>query len=63
MDYNVLIQAIGNLGFPIICSGALFWLFNADRIEHREETVKFVNAINQLTVMVEKLITKLGADE
>lgn len=63
MDYNTVIQIIGNLGFPIVCCGAMFWMLNEDRKEHREESAKFVNAINQLTVMVEKLITKLGVDE
>lgn len=63
MDYNAVIQAIGNLGFPIVCCGAMFWMLNEDRKEHREESAKFVGAINQLTVMVEKLTTKLGVDE
>lgn len=62
MDYNTIIQAIGNLGFPIVCCAAMFWMLNEDRKEHREEYSKFVDAINQLTVMVEKLTTKLGVD-
>ncbi len=62
VDYNTIIQAIGNLGFPIVCCAAMFWMLNEDRKEHREESSKFVDAINQLTVMVEKLTTKLGVD-
>lgn len=60
VDYEVITQLIGNLGFPIACCAAMFWMMEKDREEHREESKQFVAAINQLTIMVEKLTTKLG---
>lgn len=62
MDYNAIIQAISTLGFPIVCCAALFWTVQEDRKQQQEESNRFVEAINQLTVMVEKLTTKLGVD-
>lgn len=59
MEYEQVIQLIGNLGFPIACCGAMFWMMSKDREEHREESKNFVSAINQLTIMVERLTTKL----
>lgn len=62
VDYNAIIQAISTLGFPIVCCAVLFWTVQEDRKQQQEESNRFVEAINQLTVMVEKLTTKLGAD-
>ena len=60
MDIDVITQLISNLGFPIVCCIALCWMMMEDRKQHREESANFVEAINKLTIMIEKLNDKLG---
>lgn len=60
MDYQTIASMIGNLGFPIVCCGVMCWMMIKDREEHRTESENFVNAINSLTLMVQRLCDKLG---
>lgn len=55
-----VVNLISNLGFPIACVVALFWLLNKQREEHKEESAKFTEAINNNTLALTKLADKLG---
>lgn len=55
-----VVNLISNLGFPIACVVALFWLLNKQREEHKEESAKFTEAINNNTLAITKLVDKLG---
>lgn len=55
-----VVNLISNLGFPIACVVALFYLLNKQREEHKEECVKFTEAINNNTIALTKLADKLG---
>ena len=55
-----VVNLISNLGFPIACLVALFWLLNKQREEHKEESAKFTEAINNNTLAITKLVDKLG---
>lgn len=68
-DVMTLIQTVG---FPIVMCGAMAWYvkyisdknreqITAEREAHKEEMNEVVKAINNNTVVIEKLIAKLDA--
>lgn len=50
------------MGFPIACVIALFWYLNKEREEHKAETQKLADAINNNTIVMEKILSKVGDD-
>lgn len=62
MDMNLIMQAISNVGFPIVACGALAFLFYREQEQHKEETAKFTEALNQNSMAITKLAEKLGGD-
>lgn len=56
MDMNMITQLIGSLGFPIVMCGAMFWKINDQDKKHTEESKNFVQAINNNTEAITKLI-------
>lgn len=54
---QVAVDIVSNLGFPIACVGAMFWLLNKERESHKEETDKFTEAINNNTKVMEGVKT------
>ena len=62
MDINMIMQAISNVGFPIVACGALAFLFYREQEQHEEETAKFTEALNQNSMAITKLAEKLGGD-
>lgn len=60
MDTNIVIQLISSLGFPIACCIAMFWQNNKLNENHKEETNKLNEAINNNTIALNHLIDKLG---
>lgn len=59
---QLLTSLIGNLGFPIACVVAMFYMWNKEREEHKAESVKWVEAINRNTDVIAKLTMKLGVE-
>ena len=57
MDYNTLSQAIGSLGFPIVCACGFFWMLNTTM---KEFTVT-INNLNQSIISLTHRIR--GVDE
>lgn len=60
MDVATAIQVIGSLGFPIACSIGLFWYLLKVTETHKEETKGMTEAINNNTIAITKLTSKLG---
>lgn len=60
MDTNIVIQLISSLGFPIACCIAMFWQNNKLNENHKKETTKLNEAINNNTIALNHLIDKLG---
>lgn len=60
---TALAQLISAVGFPIACTCALFYFWNREREEHANETKDLKDAINNNTLVMQKLIYKLGGDE
>ena len=74
MDFNMIIAAIGSLGFPIIACLALGWYVkymtdnsNArmDNIqkEHKEEVTKMTEALQNNTLAIQRLCDKLDKED
>lgn len=62
MDINMIMQAINNVGFPIVAFVALSFLFYKEQEQRKEDTSKFTEALNQNTIAITKLAEKLGGD-
>lgn len=61
MDINVISQIISNLGFPIACVIAMFWMLNKERDAHKAETADLSKAIENNTNVMTQIMTKLDA--
>lgn len=73
MDIQLLLTAISSVGFPIVACGAMAYFFaktnqnyredlkEQDRL-HKEETKNLVDAINNNTLVVQRLCDKLDKD-
>lgn len=62
MDAQSIAAMISTLGFPIVCCGACFWFINKNQEQHKQEMDKMSEAINNNTIVMQKLIDKLGGD-
>lgn len=54
-NYNLVIQFITTVGFPIAMCCALMWYSYKQNELHKEETNKLSEAINQMTLMLQQL--------
>jgi hypothetical protein len=59
MDVNVITQIISNLGFPIACVVAMFWMLNKERDVHKAETAELAKAIENNTNVMTQVLDKL----
>ena len=59
MDVNVITQVISNLGFPIACVVAMFWMLNKERDAHKAETAELSKAIENNTQVMTQVLDKL----
>ena len=66
MDIQILIQAVTQVGFPIVCCGAMMWYVkystdkNREEIDklneqHRQEMTDVTTAVNNNTVVLTRL--------
>jgi hypothetical protein len=59
MDGATFSDLIGNLGFPIACVCALFYLLNKQREDHKAESAAWVAALNNNTAALTAITAKL----
>lgn len=59
MDFNTIVDFISKLGFPIACCIAMFFMMDKEREAHKEEMQKVTDAVNNNTLVLQKLIDKL----
>lgn len=57
---QMVITAISTVGFPIVMCCALFWKMDKQDKEHKEEMNKSTEAINNNTVVLQKLMQMLS---
>lgn len=50
-----LIQAISTVGFPIVACAALFWQSHENSKNHKEETSKWSEVLNNNTLAIQRL--------
>ena len=62
MEIEAITTLISNMGFPIACVIALFWYLNKEREEHKAETQKLADAINNNTLVMERILSKVRVD-
>lgn len=63
MDANAVMTAIGSLGFPIVACIGMGWFIVWSTKVHKEETSKMSEAVNNNTIVLQKLMTLTGKDE
>ena len=62
MEAEVISNLISNLGFSIACVVAMFWMWNKERESHKEESDKWIEAINNNTRVMEKVLAKFDKE-
>lgn len=60
MDVNAIIQIISGVGFPIAACLICFWYVNKLTETHKEEVNKLTEALNNNTLVMQKLCNKMG---
>lgn len=63
MDINSVTQFISTLGFPIAVCLICFWYINKREEQHKDEVTELAKAINNNTLVMQKLVDKLGDDD
>lgn len=63
MDMNAITNAISTLGFPIVMCGAMFWYMMKEKDTHKEEMHSVTEALNNNTLILQKLCNKLDGDK
>lgn len=63
MEIADLTTLLGNYAFPIVCVIAMFFMWNKERIDHKEEVTKMTEAVNNNTVVLKQILIKLGVSE
>lgn len=49
MDVATISQLVGNLGFPIVCVGVMFWMQNKERESHATESERWTEVVKENT--------------
>lgn len=63
MNVNTITTAISTLGFPIVMCGAMFWYMMKEKDAHKEEMNSVTEALNNNTLILQKLCDRLGDDK
>ena len=57
MNYSQIVTLIQSVGFPIVMCGALFWYMIKQREQHKQETDKMTEALNNNTRILTEIVT------
>lgn len=60
MDFGSITQVISSLGFPIAVCLICFWYINKREEQHKDEIDKLSEAVNNNTLVMQKLVDRLG---
>lgn len=63
MDIQQILTAISTVGFPIVMCCICCWYVKYQNDQHKEETEKLSAAIHNNTLVMTKLIDKLGKED
>ncbi len=59
-NIDIVLNAITTVGFPIVMCGILLWYIYKSQKSHKEEVTQLTEAIQNNTVVMEKILTKIG---
>lgn len=59
MDISTITQFVSTLGFPIAVCLICFWYINKREEQHKEEISELAKAINNNTIVMQKLVDRL----
>lgn len=62
MDINSISQIFSNLGVPVACLIVTFYLWYKETNSHKEEMSKMTDALNNNTLILQKLLDKLSKE-
>ena len=57
---NLIVQLISNVGFPIACVIAMFYMWNKEREAHHEEAQSWATALHNNTEVLQEIKTILN---
>lgn len=60
---EIVTRLIGNIGFPIVCVGVMFWQMYVDKQSRAEERSEWLQAIKDITAVLNEMKGKLGGGE
>ena len=63
MEFSTIMELFSSTGVPVACLIATFWLWNKEREEHKQETTKLTEAINNNTIVIERVLEALHNNE
>ena len=63
MDVTAIVQVISSLGFPIAVCLICFWYSNMLEETHMNEVQKLTDALNNNTLIMQKLCDKMGVEK
>lgn len=63
MDVQTITTIISTVGFPIAVCLVCFWYINKQNEQHKAETDKLAEALNNNTIVMQKLVDKLAGGE
>lgn len=58
---NILVPLIQNVGFPIACVIGMFYFWNKERLDHKEELKAVTEALNNNTLALQRLSDKMSS--
>ena len=59
---SVFVPLIQNVGFPIACVFGMFYFWNKERMDHKEELKAVTEALTNNTLALQRLSDKLSHD-
>lgn len=63
MDMSTITSLVGSLGFPIVVAIYMIYVNTKQSERHENENKSMTEAINELKIVIEKLLTKMDVDE
>lgn len=63
MDFATIVSAVSAVGFPVVFCFVLYKTMIDQAKEHKEESTKLTEAIHNNTLVIQKLVDKLGEEK
>lgn len=60
MEMQEIMTLIGSLGFPIVVAVYMIYVNREQASKHADEVKEMTSAINELKIVLQKLIDKIG---